>query len=104
MNAGRLVKSEERTFFLDGDVALSTVSSLLEQSRELWTGGGDQIIDMSRVRRIDSSSLALMLEWTRAARAGGGSVRFRNIPDQVLAIARLCGVETLLPVEAAGRP
>ncbi len=104
MNAARLVKSEERTFFLDGDVALATVPSLLEQSRELWTGGGDHIVDMSRVRRIDSSSLALMLEWTRAARAGGGSVRFRSVPGQVLAVARLCGVEALLPVESAVRP
>lgn len=104
MNTARLVKSDERTFFLDGDVALATVSSLLTQSRELWAGGGDQIIDMSRVRRIDSSSLALMLEWARAARAGGGSVHFRNVPGQVLAVARLCGVETLLPTESAARP
>lgn len=104
MNTARLVKGDEQTFFLDGDVALATVSSLLTQSRELWAGGGDQIIDMSRVRRIDSSSLAIMLEWSRAARAGGGSVRFRNVPGQVLAVARLCGVETLLPIESAAGP
>ncbi|MCC6714066.1 MAG: STAS domain-containing protein [Gammaproteobacteria bacterium] len=104
MNTARLVKGDGQTFFLDGDVALATVPSLLAQSRELWAGDGDQVIDMSRVRRIDSSSLALMLEWARAARAGGGSVRFRSVPGQVLAVARLCGVETLLPVDSAGGP
>ncbi len=104
MNTARLVKGDGQTFFLDGDVALATVPSLLAQSRELWAGDGDQVIDMSRVRRIDSSSLALMLEWARAARAGGGSVRFRSVPGQVLAVARLCGVERLLPVDSAGGP
>ena len=104
MNTARLVKSDEQTFTVDGDVALATVPSLLAQSRELWTDGADRVVDMSRVRRIDSSSLALMLEWARAARAAGGSVHFRNVPRQVMAVARLCGVEALLPLESPVAP
>ncbi len=104
MNSARLVKSDEQTYVVDGDVALGTVPSLLAQSRELWTGGADRVVDMSRVRRIDSSCLALMLEWARATRADGGSVHFRNVPKQVMAVAHLCGVETLLPLEAKVTP
>ena len=45
--------------------------------------------------------LALMLAWMRDARARGGELAFANLPESLQTIARLYGVEGLLPVARA---
>ncbi|WP_440996870.1 STAS domain-containing protein [Arhodomonas sp. SL1] len=62
-------------------------------------GSGDAVVDLSAVERADSAGLALLLEWVRVARAAGRQVRFRGIPRQLLAIARVSGVDAILPLE-----
>ena len=50
---------------------------------------------------MDSSLLALMLAWMRDARARGRDLVFVNLPESLKTIARLYGVESLLPVANA---
>ena len=44
-------------------------------------------IDLSQVGRVDSAGLALLVEWSVAARSGGRTVVYRKPPAMVGALA-----------------
>jgi len=50
------------------------------------------------VQRSDRAGLALLVEWLREARQTGQSVRFFNMPAQMLAMARVSGLDQVLPL------
>jgi phospholipid transport system transporter-binding protein len=100
VSGAQLTRRDDRTWSLEGDVTLASVPVLLDQAEQLFEAGAKRIVDLARVRRIDSSSVALLLEWQRQAQARGLELRFRNIPWQMVAIARLCGVDALLSLDA----
>ena len=83
-------------FVLSGPVTIATASQLVEAMRPHWPDAGDAIVDFSGVTEADSSALALMFKWQRDADRKGRKVICRNIPANVLALARLYGVEELV--------
>ncbi|MGE0384872.1 MAG: lipid asymmetry maintenance protein MlaB [Gammaproteobacteria bacterium] len=86
---------------VDGDMNLASAERLLEQARQTWGGTAQLVLDLGGVGRIDSCALAMLLEWSRAARARGGALTVRNVPEPLRSIARLCGVEDLLALGGA---
>ena len=79
-----------------GPVTFATAGELLEASRAVFSSQAAVTISLDEVTSVDSAGLALLLEWLRQARADGRAVRFLGIPEKLLAIARLSGVEALL--------
>lgn len=59
---------------------------------------GEQVIDLARVMEADSSALAVMLGWLRAAESLRSTVKFANIPAGVRSLAELYGLTELLPL------
>lgn len=55
-------------------------------------------IDLSGVQFSDSSGLALLAECLRLAKWHQFTVRFMHMPQQMLSMARVTGLEKLLPV------
>lgn len=53
--------------------------------------------DLAGVQRVDSAGLALLLEWLREARRRSKEIRFENIPEQLAAIAKVSGLNGILP-------
>lgn len=53
-------------------------------------------IDLSRVIEADSAGLAVLVEWLATARARGATIRYECIPAQILAVARISDLESLL--------
>ena len=101
MPDARLHRHDDNLWRVEGDLDLDAVPNMLEESAQLWQSGRACVVDFAHVGRIDSSSLALLLEWQRQARQREVSVRYRNLPHQLLAIAQVCGVQGLLPLETA---
>jgi phospholipid transport system transporter-binding protein len=58
---------------------------------------GEQVFDLARVAEADSSAIAVMLGWLRAAGPARSTLLFANIPAGVLALAELYGINELLP-------
>lgn len=58
-------------------------------------------IDLSALERVDSAGLALLTEWTRLTRALGHSLEFINVPQQLLTIAGVSGLDQMLPLRQA---
>lgn len=81
-----------------------TAPLLMDNARKLLEAGtaalqpGAQVIDLGRVKEADSSALAVMIGWLRAAEVSRSTVKFANIPTGVLSLAELYGVAELLPL------
>ncbi|MEX0731535.1 MAG: STAS domain-containing protein [Aquisalimonadaceae bacterium] len=102
MTAAELIRGDRPgRLRLRGDVGLENVRQLWERGRTELAGQRQLEIDLSEVERTDSAGVALLVAWTREAHAGGVVIRFANIPDQIRAIAHVCGVEAILPFPQA---
>ena len=53
-------------------------------------------IDFAEVGTVDSSAVALLLEWRRLAASLGKRLAFVNLPANLLALANLYGVADLI--------
>ena len=87
---------------ISGEMGFASVLGLLAQTRELFSQGhGALEIDLAEVERVDSSGLALMIEWMRMARQQGRELQFIHLPEQLYAIARASDLDGILPVADA---
>jgi len=87
-------------FRVVGSLDYRTVSQLLDQDETLFAADSAEIeIDLSGVTHTTSVGLALMLEWLRQAQAKNVSIRFSQVPEQVLGIAKLSQLETILQIQ-----
>ncbi len=55
------------------------------------------VFDLAGVTEMDSSCLAVIFGWMRAARDAGKSVQLLNTPRNLLSLAEVYGVSDLLP-------
>lgn len=83
-------------FELEGELGFETVTGALEASERLFARHQRLDICLKRITRSDSAAVALLIEWQARIQARGGTVVFRNPPAQLLAIARLSDVESVL--------
>jgi phospholipid transport system transporter-binding protein len=58
--------------------------------------GGQTVFDLGNVKVADSSAVAVLLEWKRAARQGGTALSYINLPDSLQSLAALYGVDVFL--------
>lgn len=83
------------TFLVPGRVLLDDAAQLLKQGVQA-IAAGEREIDLGRVETADSSLLACMLAWQRAARAAGATLSVINPPARVRGLAMLYGIEQIV--------
>lgn len=88
----------EGTISVSGDLVFSTVGRLLEQAGPMLEKVPDPIVDLASVVNCDSAGLVLLLEWIAVGASAGKRVRFLNLPEALVGIARLSNVDLLLPL------
>ena len=98
MAQASLSKDENSRLVIAGDLSFASVPALWGQWRSTGSEGDVVDVDLSRVERSDSAGLALLVACLRDARQTGRSVRFFNIPAQMLAMARVSGLDQVLPL------
>lgn len=76
-------------------LTLDTARTVLNAGLEAIRAGQDAI-DLSGLRTVDSSAVATLLAWQRAARSGGKTLQFLHPPANLLSLAQLYGVAALL--------
>jgi phospholipid transport system transporter-binding protein len=57
----------------------------------------DLRVDFSGVESVDSAAVGMLLGWARVAQGGAHVLRVVGLPEDLLSLARLYGVEELLP-------
>jgi len=85
-------------WLLEGELDYHTVPGVLARSAACIRGEGAIQVDLRGVSRADSAGLALLVAWLRNAERAGRSISFVNVPEQLLLIARVCGLEEILPL------
>jgi len=103
MGSAQIKKMDDGRLSILGELSMKTVPALLAQKdlRGFFNDSrndsrDDIVIDLQDVERADSAGVALLIEWRRMAQQQQQTIRFQNIPSQMLAIARLSGVDELL--------
>jgi phospholipid transport system transporter-binding protein len=91
-----VIRREDGRIVLSGPVTLANVAQVLEEGRR-HLAEGVATVDLAEVSELDSSALALLLAWLREAKAAGRALAFTNLPESLQTIARLYGVQDLLP-------
>ena len=89
---------------ITGELTFATIPGVLAQSAEFEarTDLPDRlVIDFTGVSGVDSSAVALLLEWRRQALIRGKTLVFTNLPANLVALARLYGVADLIQTPAA---
>lgn len=111
MSGARIAANgEEGQLALLGALTFETVPGLSKELAPVLRQHPRLRIDLSAIERVDSAGLALLTEWMRLTRALGHSLEFINVPRQLLTIARVSGLDQVLPfwqaqsgVDALGR-
>jgi phospholipid transport system transporter-binding protein len=91
-----VIRREGDRLIVDGPVTLETVPALAQALGE-HMAAGDSVVDFASVTAIDSSAVALLLEWRRQAEQRKVTLRLANPPAALQNLARLYGVLELLP-------
>jgi phospholipid transport system transporter-binding protein len=79
-----------------GELGFATAAEALELGAAQLAHADEQVIDLGAVTAGDSAGVAVLVEWIATAAAGGVSLRYENVPQQMLAIARISDLEDLL--------
>jgi phospholipid transport system transporter-binding protein len=101
-DSGRFAAAGPGRFELAGDVGFADAARLLAEGDAAFGGLRDAQIDLAHVARTDSAGLALLLEWSIAARAAGRTLRYLNIPPAIESLARISDVEELIAPAPGG--
>jgi len=84
---------------LTGALSFDTLPGVLSESATFTarTDLPDRLtIDFAGITGVDSSAVALLLEWRREAQRLGKKLEFVNLPPNLLALATLYGVAELI--------
>ncbi|HFE38176.1 MAG TPA: STAS domain-containing protein [Gammaproteobacteria bacterium] len=90
-----LVAKAPGSFLLSGDITHKKVLTILDVDI-LATAGAKVSIDFSGVTHSDSAGLALMTHWARLARNVNVRICFEQVPEKLLALAKMSGVDRIL--------
>jgi phospholipid transport system transporter-binding protein len=90
------------------DLMLSTGTSLTNQNAAAVlrdglarVAQGEVEVDCTALTQVDSSAVAVLLAWHRAAVARGQALALRGVPAQLSQLASLYGIDGLLGLASA---
>ncbi|QJS09167.1 STAS domain-containing protein [Streptomyces argyrophyllae] len=84
-----------------GDVDTRTAETLRrDASMIIERGRAHLVLDLSQVGFCDSAGLSALIGLWHAAQAVGGAIRLAAVPDRLMRMLVLTGVDAILPVHA----
>jgi phospholipid transport system transporter-binding protein len=95
-----MIRVEGERLYVSGPATLATATQLLEAARAPLAAGVRRV-DLGEVTELDSSLLAVLFEWLRAAKSGGHTLSLARLPADLKSLAQLYGVAELLREEPA---
>jgi len=94
-----LKKVSETDFILSGDLIFSTSAIIYEENLSVFKNARSQLnISLSDVTHVDSSGLALIVEWYRIMKKNQQQLNITNMPTQMRDLARLSSIDELFNI------
>jgi phospholipid transport system transporter-binding protein len=92
-----MIAREGNRLVVRGAITLANVTALRAAGIE-QIDRDDLTLDLAGVDEADSSALSLLLEWQRAAKARGFTLKYSGLPENLRSLARVYGIlELLMP-------
>jgi phospholipid transport system transporter-binding protein len=88
------------TLQVEGPLTMQTVPGLVEAAEQHFRAGVRRV-NFAGATEVDSSAVALALEWQRQAARHNVALRLESLPEAMLNLATLYGVAELLQASAA---
>ena len=88
-----LIEQSPGYFTVEGNLTFASIDKQTLQSFKFLKGIDRICIDLAKVETTDSAGLALMIEWIRHSRMIRAQLSFKNIPGQLMALAKLSGFD-----------
>jgi len=88
---------------ISGDMTFTTTLQLYREFEGRLLGEGPELnVDLGQVDRVDSSGLALLLEWQAVAGQHKRTLHIINAPHTLMSLAKLCEADSLLDISERG--
>jgi phospholipid transport system transporter-binding protein len=93
-----IIAGEDGKAQIRGALTFATARRAREEGLRLGSASArrDLEVDCAGVKASDSAGLTVLLDWLALAKKDGRSLRYVNLPQGLLAIARISDVEQLL--------
>jgi phospholipid transport system transporter-binding protein len=92
-----MITRKDDCLHVSGNLTMDTVAELYNTS--LKPEAGDKLmIDLLQVEIADSAAVSLLLSWLRRAQREKLTLSFVHVPENLFSLARLYGVDELLPL------
>lgn len=91
--------SSPDTLCVAGRIDLTNVIIACQQGKELINSMADVKVDLSGMQQGDSSSLAMLIDWLRCAKSQNKNIIFKHMPQFMLDLGRVCGLDSILPID-----
>jgi len=88
-----IIKKSNGHFVIEGDLTFATIDQQTLKSFSFLKTAKEITIDLGSVPCTDSAGLALMIEWIKYSRHNRTQLSFKNIPEQLLNLAKLSGFD-----------
>ncbi len=88
-----IVFKDNGQWLLHGELTFASIHGKLVESPPFLRGSKDIILDLAHVTNTDSAGLALMIEWIKITRHQRAQLHFKNVPKQLLNLAKLSGLD-----------
>ncbi|HEY4212336.1 MAG TPA: STAS domain-containing protein [Steroidobacteraceae bacterium] len=80
-----------------GPLTFATARRAREEGLKLLASSGNAVeVDCSGVTVSDSAGLMVLLDWISNAKRAGKALKLVNLPEPILAVAKISNVEELL--------
>ncbi|GAB2885974.1 STAS domain-containing protein [Uliginosibacterium flavum] len=90
-----MISERNGQLFIEGAMNQQTAPALLPAGEPLMAAA-DRIVNLSGITAVDSSALAVLLGWLRAAQAAGKTLHIVEAPGAFVSLASLYGVAPIL--------
>lgn len=87
-----------QVFMFKGALTFETVMELWNTQEQFFASDVPVAFDLKEVKRTDSAGLALLMALFREAMVRHKRLHFINLPKQLIDIASVSGVESILPI------
>jgi len=100
MTGSRVTRISEQRLQVSGIVDFDNALDLRQQGERLISKAADHCeVDFSRVTKAGSAALTLLFSWLRHSVNVQKTLVFTNLPDDLLGVAQVSGVDQILPVK-----
>lgn len=90
--------NSQRELCVVGTIDMTNVIAACAIGRSLIDTVSHVRINLSDLNFADSSCLAMLVDWLRCAKLQQKDIQFCNMPQFMLDLGRVCGLDAILPI------